>query len=911
MTSATSSLAMMPRSRSPRYAPLWSLFFFLLNRTQSPFLDLLFKYQCIRTQKKQKVFYWYSVPHDRLFLDALDRDLKREKMGHPPTTHVVGEPALSFTYDPKRTLYDQYAKKSTATELESDQDADLSESDTDSLVGATGIDNLHIDAEDSEMSDPDHLQRSHYKSYGNNNSSNSSNSNVTSFFSNLFGIFEGSPTYKQRRKKGHAQSSLSRSVSRSSSVSSPHIRPDDLVDRGRSRNIASGYHHPGASLSRERSQPYPSPYSHIHRQHSLPHLPPTDAPFHYDEIPTDTTPLFHQQATGDLMPIDRYTRKSLPDVNPIISHGFTAQQQTLQQSNPFSVEDSSIGYDTFPAVSSHSSPGLHYDIDHKHRAHTCPLISCNKLFKRTEHLKRHLRTHTLEKPFICPVCHKHFSRRDNLNQHIKIHDRSDGTIVGLLKGDGAQEMEGLDDPINTMSTGPEMNTLGALSGLNPATVGMWREGSEDSDLSGAESEGFADDGIGFFDQRQQHVMDVNAGNTAATATADPMFIGVGASNVGGASGMSGGLGDIQMEDEIPRGSEEEMMQPHAHTLQYAAVTQNFAPDSVLWAQQSPAFPSPSQQQHARHTSRSSMPGSPVGMIARHNHSSSSSTSSLSAFGNGTGSGDEFGTSMSLPLYERPGMYTSGVVAETGNATGAGAGSSTRRPRSMTPSLFGRGVEESGIRRPLSSVSSLNESGVNGNRSRGESGGGSERPSPVPMISSMNMAGGQRVYHHQHQHHPYVNSGSRGGSSTHSSPAVYNVSLGNVHSAGGESVQQPTHPSHQHQHQHQHQQQQQQDGIQGGGGGGGSESRTSFNDEQEMFGISQQHPMTTYHQHSHHSHHHHHQQQQPLTESPLPYTIELPQQQQQHWNPHHHHHHHHHHRDVMNMVGAYDSSQQQQ
>jgi transcription factor STE12 len=28
--------------------------------SQSPFLDLLFKYQCIRTQKKQKVFYWYG-----------------------------------------------------------------------------------------------------------------------------------------------------------------------------------------------------------------------------------------------------------------------------------------------------------------------------------------------------------------------------------------------------------------------------------------------------------------------------------------------------------------------------------------------------------------------------------------------------------------------------------------------------------------------------------------------------------------------------------------------------------------------------------------------------------------------------------------------------------------------------------
>jgi hypothetical protein len=30
----------------------------------------------------------FSVPHDRLFLDALERDLKREKMGLEPTTQV-------------------------------------------------------------------------------------------------------------------------------------------------------------------------------------------------------------------------------------------------------------------------------------------------------------------------------------------------------------------------------------------------------------------------------------------------------------------------------------------------------------------------------------------------------------------------------------------------------------------------------------------------------------------------------------------------------------------------------------------------------------------------------------------------------------------------------------------------------
>ena len=70
-----------------------------LEEPKSAFLDFLYKNNCIRTQKKQKVFYWYSVPHDRLFLDALERDLKREKMGQEATTVAVAEPALSFEFD--------------------------------------------------------------------------------------------------------------------------------------------------------------------------------------------------------------------------------------------------------------------------------------------------------------------------------------------------------------------------------------------------------------------------------------------------------------------------------------------------------------------------------------------------------------------------------------------------------------------------------------------------------------------------------------------------------------------------------------------------------------------------------------------------------------------------------------------
>jgi transcription factor STE12 len=52
------------------------------------------------------LFIRFSVPHEHLFLDALERDLERDKMGQEPTTHIVGELAGSFTYYPKKSLYE-------------------------------------------------------------------------------------------------------------------------------------------------------------------------------------------------------------------------------------------------------------------------------------------------------------------------------------------------------------------------------------------------------------------------------------------------------------------------------------------------------------------------------------------------------------------------------------------------------------------------------------------------------------------------------------------------------------------------------------------------------------------------------------------------------------------------------------
>ncbi|EPX72596.1 transcription factor Hsr1 [Schizosaccharomyces octosporus yFS286] len=58
---------------------------------------------------------------------------------------------------------------------------------------------------------------------------------------------------------------------------------------------------------------------------------------------------------------------------------------------------------------------------------------CQKKFKRSEHLRRHIHSlHTTDKPFAC-FCGKRFSRRDNLRQHERMHANSGTYFTRSLK----------------------------------------------------------------------------------------------------------------------------------------------------------------------------------------------------------------------------------------------------------------------------------------------------------------------------------------------------------------------------------------------------------------------------------------------------------------------------------------------
>ncbi|KAJ2557003.1 hypothetical protein EV175_001621 [Coemansia sp. RSA 1933] len=123
---------------------------------------------------------------------------------------------------------------------------------------------------------------------------------------------------------------------------------------------------------------------------------------------------------------------------------------------PFSsLEDSSKqrpGRKAGPQTRYTASPGA--------RQYRCGVHSCAALFKRPEHLKRHMLTHTQARPFECKArgCGKRFSRRDNFLTHAKKHGTDDSSPlsaasspVGGASGTASSDDEFLEDQMESAS----------------------------------------------------------------------------------------------------------------------------------------------------------------------------------------------------------------------------------------------------------------------------------------------------------------------------------------------------------------------------------------------------------------------------------------------------------------------------